>query len=119
MIVTYPVPLKPQFTVLSKVTVHFIQLKLLKLLGNICAFKILVSLLKPERFCAFIIKKKHAVEHKTGKFQGTCNDSRTTYNSFCKCGMEGKFHPYHYFQIIFTKHMCDQSHESQTAGRGR
>jgi hypothetical protein len=26
------------------------------------------------------------------------------------------FHPYHYFQIIFTMHMCDQSHEPQTAG---
>jgi len=29
------------------------------------------------------------------------------------------FHAYHYFQIIFTMHMCDQSHESQTRGQGK
>jgi hypothetical protein len=36
-----------------------------------------------------LLLKKHAVEQKTGKFQGMCNASRTTYNSFCKCGIEG------------------------------
>jgi hypothetical protein len=30
-----------------------------------------------------------------------------------------EFHPHHYFQIIFKKHICDQSHESQTAGQDK
>lgn len=69
--------------------ISFFTTEVIKLLANICVFKIFMSLLKPERFCAFIIKKKHAVECKTWKLEGTCNASRTTYNRFCKCGMEG------------------------------
>jgi hypothetical protein len=69
--------------------ISFYTAEVIKLLADICVFKIFVSLLKPERFCAFIILKKSAVEHTTRKFQGMCNASRTTFNSFCKCGMEG------------------------------
>lgn len=68
--------------------ISFYTAEVIKLLANICVFKIFVSLLKPEKFGAFIIKK-NAVEHKRGKFQGTCNASRTTYDCFCKCGIEG------------------------------